>query len=243
MKRSNSGLQVRLAGALVLPCCRTLVVTAALAVTSVLFALSPVRPVLPTVEHLDTETVTNVSFSAWQPHLRYFTFKLAFNATSSNNVEVAFGTDGNTGTTGILSVGGSGVSPLQSGSTWTTGVSPVEDGQLSPDECDLVVGWDCGAWFVENGATGERITAAPIGDCGAHELTVRMRIDHHGAVDDVLILDNGVEVFAEFAATKPQWLHSPAWNRLRLVGRDENVRAGERFFAQITPQGTSVRLR
>ena len=222
MKRRNSGLQVRLAGALVLPCCRTLVVTAALAVISALFALSPVRPALPTVEHLDTETVTNVSFSAWQPHLRYFTFKLAFNATPSNNVEVAFGTDGNTGTTGIL---------------------PVEDGELSPEERDLVVGWDCGMWFVENGTTGERVTAAPAGGCGAHELTVRMRIDHHGAVDDVLILDNGVEVFAEFAATKPQWLHSPAWNRLRLVGRGENVRAGERFFAQITPQGTSVRLR
>jgi hypothetical protein len=132
---------------------------------------------------------------------------------------------------------------VASGSTGTTGVLPVEDGQLSSDECDLVVGWDCGMWFVENGTTGERVTAAPAGGCGAHELTVRMRIDHHGAVDDVLILDNGVEVFAEFAATKPQWLHSPAWNRLRLVGRGENVRAGERFFAQITPQGTSVRLR
>lgn len=222
MKRSNSGLQVRLAGALVLPCCRTLAVTAALAVTSALFALSPVRPVLPTVEHLDTETVTNVSFSAWQPHLRYFTFKLEFNATPSNNVEVAFGTDGSTG---------------------TTGVSPVEDGELSPEERDLVVGWDCGMWFVENGATGERVTAAPAGGCGAHELTVRVRIDHQGAVDDVHFLDNGVEVFVEFAATKPQWLHSSGWNRLRLVGRGENVRAGERFFAQITPQGTTVRLR
>ena len=200
---------------------RAIVVLSCLASVSV-FALSPVWPVLPPVAHLDTETVTNVSFSAWQPHLRYFTFKLAFNATPSNNVEVAFGTDGSTG---------------------TTGVSPVEDGQLSPEERDLVVGWDCGMWFVENGATGERVTAAPAGGCGAHELTVRVRIDHHGAVDDVRFLDNGVEVFAELAASKPPWLHSPAWNRLRLVGRGENVRAGERFFAQITPQGTSVRLR
>ena len=109
---------------------------------SVAFALPPVRPVLPSVEHLDTETVTNVPFTAWQEHLRHFTFKLAFDATPSNNVEMAFGTDGATG---------------------TTGVSPVEDGTLSPDECDLVVGWDCGAWFVEEGATGERVTAAPAG--------------------------------------------------------------------------------
>ena len=69
----------------------------------------------------------------------------------SNNMEIAFGTD--TGTMGILLVG---------------------DGELSPDECDLIVGWDCGSWFVE---------------------------------------------------------------------ADENVRAGERFSAQVTPQGTSMRLR
>ena len=138
------------------------------ALISTVFALPPVRPVLPPVEYLDTETVTNVPFSAWQEHLRHFTFKLAFNATPSNNVEMAFGTDGATG---------------------TTGVSPVEDGTLSPDECDLVVGWDCGAWFVEKGTTGERVTAAPT--------------DEHG----------------------------------------ENVRAGERFFAQVTQDGTSVRMR
>ena len=191
-------------------------------ISSETFALLPMRPELPSVQHLDTETVTNVPFTARQPHLRYFTFNLSFNATPSNNVEMAFGTDGGSGTTGIL---------------------PDEDCQLSLNERDFVVGWDCGAWFVENGTTGERVTAAPAGGCGAHELTVRVRIDHHGAVDDVRFLDNGVAVFAEFAESKPPWLHSPAWNRLRLVGRGENIRAGERFFAQITPQGTAVRLR
>ena len=201
---------------------RTFAVATALAVVSAASALPSVRPTLPPVEHLDTETVTNVPFTAWQPHLRYFTFNLTFNATPSNNVEMAFGTDENAG---------------------TTGVSPVENGVVTLDACDLTVGWDCGAWFVEDGASGARVTAAPTGGCGAHELTVRVRIDHQGAVDDVRFLDNGVEVFAELAATKPHWLHASGWNRLRLVGRGENVRAGERFFAQITPQGTSVRLR
>ena len=190
-------------------------------IPSVTFALSPVCSVLPPVAHLDTEIVTNVPFTAWQQHLRHFTFKLAFNGTPSNNVEMAFGTDRITGTE----------------------ILPVEDGALTPDERDLVVGWDCGAWFVENGATGERVTAAPAGGCGAHELAVRVRIDHQGTVDDVRFLDNGMEVFAGLAASKPPWLHSSEWNRLRLVGRGENVRAGERFFVQITPQGTSVKLR
>ena len=205
------------------------------AITLSALGLPPVRPVLPPVEHLDTETVTNVPFTAYQPHLRHFIVKLAFNATPSNNVEMSFGTDGSTGTTGILPVG--------NGSTGTTGVPPVEDGALSPDECDLVVGWDCGAWFVEDGATGERVTAAPAGDFGAHELVVRVRLRRGGAIDDVRFLDNGAEVFSELVASKPSWLHASGWNRLRLVGRGENVRAGERFFAQVTPDGTSVRMR
>ena len=190
------------------------------AVTSAVFALPPVRPVLSPVEHLDTETVTNMPFTAWQRNLRDFTVNLSFVATPSNNVEIAFGTD--TGTTGIL---------------------PVGDGELAPDECDLIVGWDCGSWFVEGGETGERFTAAPAGGCGLHDFALRVRLRHNGAIESVRFLDNGTEVFAEVAASKPAWFHAPTWTRMRLVGRGENVRAGERFFAQVTSQGTSMRLR
>jgi len=189
-------------------------------VASAVFALPPVRPVLPLVEHLDTETVTNMPFTAWQRNLCDFTVNLSIVATPSNNVEIAFGTD-----------------------TGTTGVSPVGDGELSPDECDLIVGWDCGSWFVEDGETGERFTAVPTGGCGPHDLALRVRLRHNGAIESVRFLDNGTEVFTEIAALKPAWFHAPGWNRVRLVGRGENVRAGERFSAQVTPQGTSMRLR
>ena len=189
-------------------------------VVSAVFALPPVRSVLPPVEHLDTETVTNMPFTAWQRNLRDFTVNLSIVATPSNNVEIAFGTD-----------------------TGTTGVSPVGDGELSPDECDLIVGWDCGSWFVEDGETGERFTAVPAGGCGLHDFALRVRLRHNGAIESVRFLDNGTEVFAEIAASKPKWIHAPRWNRMHLVGRGENVRAGERFSAQVTPQGTSMRLR
>ena len=192
----------------------------ACAVAAAVFARPPVRPLLPPVEQLDTETVTNMPFTAWQRNLRDFTVNLSFVATPSNNVEIAFGTD-----------------------TGTTGVSPVGDGELSPDECDLIVGWDCGSWFVEDGETRARFTAAPIGGCGAHEFALRVRLRHNGAIESVRFLNNGTEVFTEIAASKPAWFHAPAWNRMRLVGRGENVRAGERFSAQVTPQGTSMRLR
>ena len=67
---------------------------------------------------------------------------------------------------------------------------------LAPEECDLTVGWDC----------------------GAHELVVRVRLGRGGAIDDVRFLDNGAEVFTGLAASKPPWLHASGWNRLRLVG-------------------------
>ena len=50
-----------------------------------------IRPVLPLVEHPDTEVVTNIAVSAQGP--REYSFELAFSGTASNNVEIAFGTD------------------------------------------------------------------------------------------------------------------------------------------------------
>ena len=48
------------------------------AVATAVFALPPVRPVLPTVAHDDTETATNVSFAAWQDCAGKFNFSLTF---------------------------------------------------------------------------------------------------------------------------------------------------------------------
>ena len=63
------------------------------AVATAVFALPPVRPVLPTVAHDDTETATNVSFAAWQDCAGKFNFSLTCRTTPTNNVQVSFGTD------------------------------------------------------------------------------------------------------------------------------------------------------
>ena len=105
------------------------------ALTSAAFALLPVRPMLPSVEHVDTETVTNLPFAAWQEHVGKFKFGLTCRTTATNNVQFAFGRDAD------------------------------EDGILSLEESDLVVGWDCGKWFVQGGYDAERIeTAVGTGD-------------------------------------------------------------------------------
>ncbi len=69
---------------------------------------------MPETAHDDTEVVTNHSFSAICFDSRVFSFTLELDASSSNNVEVAFGRDAD------------------------------GDGVLSRFEATMRVGWDCG---------------------------------------------------------------------------------------------------
>ena len=91
-------------------------------------AAADIRPVLPPVQHLDTEVVTNVTISAAAQGSREYAFELSFPGTASNNVEIAFGADAD------------------------------GDGALSSDEIGFSVGWDCGEWLVMNAATDERVS-------------------------------------------------------------------------------------
>jgi hypothetical protein len=171
-----------------------IVLVAAVIATSA-SALLAARPVLPMVEHADTETVTNVAFAAWEPVMREFLFDLEFSGTASNNVEMAFGVDSD------------------------------GDGALSDGEAGLLAGWDCGALFVADNATDERVAAAASN--GVHVFSCVFGIRSSGSISEVVFTDNGVEVFHGLAADKPSWLHSTNWNMVRLVGRGENVRVGD----------------
>lgn len=62
----------------------------------------------------DTEVSTNVAMMAWAENTRLFNVTLQFDATPSNNVQVAFGVDESL------------------------------DGNLSAEESSLTLGWDCG---------------------------------------------------------------------------------------------------
>ncbi len=75
---------------------------------------------LPPAQYADTETATNVPFMMGANGRHTFRFALSFAGTPSNNVEVALGVDANS------------------------------DGMLSAGETELVVGWDCGRWFLWN---------------------------------------------------------------------------------------------
>ena len=72
---------------------------------------------LPQSEYADTEVSTNIAFAVERPAMTRIEFTVALDATPTNNVEVAIGTDTNS------------------------------DGNLAVEEAAYVFGYDCGAWF------------------------------------------------------------------------------------------------
>ncbi len=155
-------------------------------VASAAWALPPVRPALPPVVCLDTETVTNVPFTAWQEHVGKFKFSLTCSTTATNNVQFAFGRDAD------------------------------DDGILSLEESDLVVGWDCGKWFVQGGYDTERIEAAVgTGDGQTLAWTVRLSPRTATPVSVTAVVD-GTPVFGGVDAGM---LYCKNWNMFRLTGR------------------------
>ena len=73
--------------------------------------------VLPQSEYADTEVSTNIAFAVDRPAITRIEFTVALDATPTNNVEVAIGTDAN------------------------------GDGNLAVEEAAYVFGYDCGTWF------------------------------------------------------------------------------------------------
>ena len=169
---------------------------------------------LPPAVHADTETVTNVPFATALDVSGRFSFDLVCRATPSNNVEVAFGRD--TDGNGMLDVG----------------------------EEDCIVGWDCGAWFIREGADGEPLTAVPErpSDDGMRTLSWRLQVGADGAPSRLNARADGDAVFGTLADAPPAWFHSPSWNLLRFTGRGIDAPL-ESFSVTVTPDGTTFFVR
>ena len=75
---------------------------------------------LPQSEFADTEVSTNIAFAVERPAMTRIEFTVALDATPTNNVEVAIGTDAN------------------------------GDGNLAVEEAAHVFGYDCGTWFARS---------------------------------------------------------------------------------------------
>ena len=179
------------------------------AVASAVFALPPVRPVLPPVAHADTETVTNVPFMAWQEHAGKFTFSLTCRTTSTNNVQAAFGTDAD------------------------------GDGVLSLEESDLVVGWDCGTWFVQNGFDGDRIESTGV---AGDEQTLVWTAKLSPRTATPMQVTATVGGFPVFGGVDAGLFCRKTWNMLRLTGRGLAA-SGETLTVRVLPDSLFMIMR
>ena len=179
------------------------------AISSTALALPPVHPVLPPVEYIDTETTTNVPFMAWQEHVGKFKLSLTCCTTATNNVQFAFGRDAD------------------------------NDGILSLEESDLVVGWDCGKWFVQGGYDAERIeTAVGTGDGQTLAWTVRLSPVTATPVSVTATVD-GTPVFGGVDAGM---FYRKNWNMFLLTGRGL-ADSAESPVVQILPDSLTILMR
>ena len=173
------------------------------------FALPPVCPVLPPVVHIDTETVTNMPFIGWQEHAGKFKFSLTCRTTATNNVQFAFGHDAD------------------------------DDGALSLEESNLVVGWDCGKWFVQGGYDAERIETS-VGTGDEQTLAWTVRLSPRTAVPvSVTATVDGTPVFGGMDAVM---FYRKYWNMFRLTGRGLPDSA-ESPVVQILPDSLTILMR
>ena len=153
------------------------------------WASQPTALSLPPVVHADAEVVTNVVISPWQRGVAKFAFSLSCLATSSNNVEAAFGEDVNT------------------------------NGVLEPDETDLIVGWKRGNWFIQNGTDGERFSVASTSMEDVKTLAWDYRLTAAPTPARLSVMVDGTAAFPTLSEEAPEWLHRREWNLMRLTGR------------------------
>ena len=137
---------------------------------------------LPAPELPDTEVSTNFVFSVGERQDRSLIFTIELQATPSNNVEVAIGVDAD------------------------------EDGNLSLDESELCVGYDCGTWFVRS-ASDDAITTSDAADSGVFRRTYRVRARRV----------------------------NPLWNLVKVTRRGSDA-ATESVLVERVEQGFRVRL-
>lgn len=167
---------------------------------------------LPPVSFADTETTTNVVLNAGPDGVERISLELECLTTPTNNVQAAFGVDAN------------------------------RDGELQLGETSFVVGWDCGAWFVQRGCDGERVESPSAMTNSAGRLVFTMKAAAAGVRRRVEATADDSPVFGVFAAEAPPWLRLHGLDMVRLTGRGLEAQ-GESFAVRTLRDAIIIRFR
>jgi len=148
-------------------------------------------------------------------NLRTFRLEMTFEATPSNNVQVAFGRD-----------------------------NRPADGALAAEETDFIIGWDCGEWFIRPQGLRERYALPAAATNGTHTLTASIRVTSQGVCQPP-VFEDGSSAFAfpGLALTPfPGWLKPDLWTHLRVTVRGAAA-ANENVSAKFLPDGARIIIR
>ena len=148
-------------------------------------------------------------------NLRVFRLEMTFDATASNNVQVAFGHD-----------------------------TMPADGSLSAEETTYIIGWDCGEWFLRPQGLRERYAVAAAVTNGVHTLTAAIRVNVQGVPQSVVFKDgNAAFTFGGLALSPfPDWLNPELSTNLRVTVRGGSA-ANETVSARFLPDGARIIIR
>ena len=180
----------------------------------VAFGKTRTMPVLPPPVFADTEVSACHQLNQSGEAVNRLDFHLDFNGTPSNNVEVAFGTDAN------------------------------GDRSLSLDETDVVIGWECGRYFIERYRTGDRFDEASVGTNGvARSLDWHYLVKNERRTVKCFAATNETgAVFANLSASAPDWIYNGNWNLMRLTARGVDVQ-DEQFEVSVRNAVFVINLR
>lgn len=135
------------------------------------------------------EVSTNIAFNAHRSDTRRFDVALELTGSVSNCVDVAFGRDAD------------------------------GDGDLAPEEADLVLGWSGGAYTLEDIASDRRYEVAVEGDGVPRRIALSVATDRDFMPIRAGITNETGACFAEVTADAPRWLFRPEWNLMKVTRR------------------------
>ena len=186
-------------------------VAAAAALCASAWGAAAPLPPLPDSPWADTEISTNVAFNAERSDAREFGVEMSFTGTASNCLQVAFGRDAD------------------------------GDGDLSPEETAMLLGWRAGSYFIEDAvgcvryAEEAAVTGTALPD--ARLLSFRVALDGAFRPRAVAATNEAGACFPALAGSAPAWLYGADWNLMKLtrrgvdaVGETVSVECLYRFF-------------
>ena len=159
------------------------------------FAAAVTVPQMPVSPYADTEVSTNVAFNAVRSDARHFGVSMDFSGTASNCVQIAFGRDADS------------------------------DGDLSPCETWLVLGWRGGAYFIEDASGQNRISEPAVEESAGRHFAFRVDLDSKSVPVRLDVQNEAGACFLTLAENPPEWLYGIDWNLMKVTRRGVDAAA------------------